>query len=122
MGEVARVGEKMVALICAMDAMADREYARAGAIHGKEFASSSEGFGVIAEEVQEAHECMEMVGAVMHQLLKAIRSEDAKAIRDVSVYIRENALSGAAELIQVAAMCKKMVHTLEVLNEEPVQA
>ena len=116
------MGEKMEALICAVDAMADREYARAGAIYGKEFASSSEGFGVIAEEVQEAHECMEMVGAVMHQLLKAIRSEDAKAIRDVSVYIRENALFGAAEMIQVAAMCKKMVHTLEVLNEEPVQA
>ena len=113
---------KIMGLVCAMDTMADREYARAGAIHGMEFASASEGFGVIAEEVQEAHECMELVGSVMHQLLKAIRAEDAKAIRDVSAYIMESALSCAAEMIQVAAMCKKMMHTLEVQREESVQA
>ena len=116
------MGEKMVALICAMDTISDREYGRAGAIHGMEFASASEGFGVIAEEVQEAHECMELIGSVMNQLLKAIRAEDPKAIRDVSAYIRETALSGAAEMIQVAAMCKKMAHTLEVAHETAVQA
>ena len=113
---------KMMSLVCAMDTMADREYARAGSIHGMEFKSSSEGFGVIAEEVQEAHECMELVGSVMRHLLKEIRSEDAEAIKDISAYIMESALDGAAELVQVAAMCKKMMHTLEVQHEESVQA
>lgn len=104
---------KMEALTGAVDGVADKEYARAGAIHGMTFASTNEGFGVIAEEVQEAHECMERIGAVMYQLLKAIRLDDKKAIRELSEYILDAAINGAAEIIQVGAMCKKMIRTLK---------
>jgi hypothetical protein len=77
------------------------------------FASTHEGYGVIAEELQEASEEQEKASAVMYQLLKAIREEKKQAICDLADYIRDAAVSAAAEMIQVAAMCEKMGRTVK---------
>ena len=70
------------------------------------------GYGVIAEELQEAAEEQEKASAVMYQLLKAIREEKPKAITDLADYIRDTAVSAAAEMIQVAATCQKLNRTI----------
>lgn len=117
------MNDKMKALTGAVEGLVEMEYARAGSIYGMVFHSGHEGYGVIAEEVQEARECGERVDAVMYQLLKALRIEDGHAVRELAQYILDSAVQGAAELIQVAAMCEKMIRTsLEVGHEESVQA
>lgn len=104
---------KMEALTGAVDGLVNMEYMRAGAIHGLTFQSGHEGYGIIAEEVQEARECMERIEAVMYQLLKSLRLEDDRATCDLSKYILDSAIQGAAELVQVGAMCRKMIRTLK---------
>ena len=70
------------------------------------------GYGVLAEEVQEAGDEVDLVDAVMRQLLLAIRDEKPSSIVDLADYIRDKAVSAAAELVQVAAMCEKLVKTI----------
>ena len=96
-----------------LNLMAQNEYDRAAMLHGYYFASAHEGYGVIAEEVQEAGDELETVEAVMRQLLLAIREEKAQSIVDLADYIRDRAVNAAAECIQVAAMCTKLGRTVQ---------
>lgn len=105
----------MTSIVHPINLLASGEYDRAASIHGEVFASTHEGYGVIAEELQEAMTEAERACAVMCQLLKAIRDEKRQTIFDLTDYIRDTAVNGAAELIQVAAMCEKMRRT--VINE-----
>lgn len=88
------------------------EYDRAAKLHGAVFASPHEGYGVIAEEVQEAGDALELAESVMRRMLLAIREEKPSAIIDLADYIRDTAVNAAAECIQVAAMCEKMTRTV----------
>lgn len=102
----------MMTIVHPINLLVSDEYDRAAKIHGAVFASSHEGYGVIAEEVQEAGDDVELIESVMYQLLNAIRQENKQAIRDYADYIRDKAVNGAAELVQVAAMCTKLVRTV----------
>ena len=103
----------MTSIVHPINLLVSDEYERAAGIHGLVFASTHEGYGVIAEELQEAVTEAERAQAVMHQLLKAIHREKAQTICDLADYIRDTAVNGAAELIQVAAMCEKMANTVK---------
>lgn len=103
----------MGTLIRPLNLMAQNEYDRAAMLHGYYFASAHEGYGVIAEEVQEAGDELETAEAVMRQLLLAIREEKTQSIVDLADYIRDKAVSAAAECIQVAAMCAKLGRTMQ---------
>ena len=98
----------MSTIIRPVNALVDTEYERAAQLHGEAFASAHEGFGVIAEEIQEAGDELNMVVACMPQLLAAIWESRGQAIVDLADYIRDRAVNAAAECIQVAAMSRKM--------------
>ena len=103
----------MTTIVKPMNEAVDAEYNRAASIHGKTFASVHEGYGVISEELQEAVTEVERAQAVMYHLLKAIHREDQQTVCDYADRIRDTVVNGAAELVQVAAMCRKMAATLQ---------
>ena len=102
----------MLTIVNPVNLLVSDEYDRAAKLHGAVFASPHEGYGVIAEEMQEAGDALELAEAVMRQLLLAIREEKPKAIIDLADCIRDQAVNAAAESIQVAAMCEKMTRTV----------
>ena len=103
----------MSTIVHPVNLLVDTEYERAAQLHGAVFASPHEGYGVIAEELQEAVTEIERAQAFMYQLLKAIHEENAKATIDMADCICVMAVNAAAESIQVAAMCEKMRKTME---------
>lgn len=110
----------MPTIVQPINLMVSDEYDRAAEIHGKVFASAHEGYGVIAEELQEAMTELERAQGVMYQLLKAIHQEKPQSVADFADYIRDQAVNAAAELVQVAAMCEKMVRTVRQPDEVTV--
>lgn len=110
----------MTTIVHPVNLLVSDEYDRAAKLHGAVFASPHEGYGVIAEEVQEAGDALELAEAVMRQLLIAIREEKPRAMIDLADYIRDTAVNAAAECIQVAAMCEKMTRTVRKPDETAV--
>lgn len=98
----------MSMIVHPVNLLVETEYERARQMHGDVFTDAHQGYGVIAEEIQEAGDELEKVEGVMYQLLAAIRESRGKAICDLAAYMQENAVKAAAECIQVAAMCHKM--------------
>lgn len=103
----------MTTIVHPLNLLVSDELDRATKIHGETFTSPHEGYGVIAEEVQEAGDALEIAESVMKQLLLAIREEKPKSMIDLADYIRDQAVNAAAELVQVAAMCEKMTRTVK---------
>lgn len=102
----------MTTIVHPINLLVSDEYDRAAGIHGAVFASPHEGYGVIAEEIKEAGDEWEEAEKGLRRLLNAIHRESTKDIIDIADSIRDRAVNGAAELIQVAAMCEKMVKTV----------
>lgn len=87
--------------------LAAEECARAKEEYGEKYASPHEGFGVLCEEVQEAEDEVKAVKRDLDYLLRAIRH--GEPMDALLAEIRMDALSGAAEMLQVAAVCQKMM-------------
>ena len=104
---------KMDSIVHPVNLLVDMEYERAKMMYGGMFANAHEGFGVIAEEVQEAAEEAEKAIDLLSPMLRAIRADDKVKIVDKAYMIRDRAVNAAAEMIQVAAMCEKLVKTME---------
>ena len=107
------MGTKMQSIVHPIHLLVDTEYERAKMIHGGVFASGHEGYGVIAEEVQEAVEEANDVVDKLDALLRSLRGEDRQNTIDWADALGDSAVNAAAEMIQVAAMCQKMVKTME---------
>lgn len=93
------------------------ELARAQVNHGKTYASMHEAFGVLSEELYEADIEYHEVRAYEEVLISAIHNGNSKLLRDELTVIFNRALQAACELVQVAAVAKKAIHTL---NEKGV--
>ena len=104
---------KMQSIVHPIHLLVEMERERAAMLHGAVFASGHEGYGVIAEEVQEAVEEANDVVDKLDALLRSLRGEDRQNIIDRADALGDSAVSAAAELIQVAAMTQKMVKTME---------
>ena len=102
----------MTSIIRPINLLVSDELDRASKIHGEVFASAHEGFGVIAEEVQEVGDELEKAEGNLSTMLSFIRDEDNQRIADVADCLRDAAVNAAAELIQVAAMCEKLKRTV----------
>lgn len=89
-----------------------KEYVRACNEWGDVFASLHEGYGVIAEEVQEACDEQERIMTSLGDLLYKIREGSPDDVENVCHRIERYARLMACESVQVAAMARKMVHTL----------
>ena len=98
----------MTTIVHPINLLVADERDRASKIHGAVFASAHEGFGVIAEEVQEVGDEMEIAEGNLSTMLALIREGDSQRIADVADCLRDRAVNAAAELIQVAAMCEKL--------------
>ena len=107
------MGTKMQSIVHPINLLVETEYQRAERLYGGVFASGHEGYGVIAEEVLEAEDEMQYVERNLVGLLRSLRGSDKQSVMDWADAVRDVAVNAAAELIQVAAMCQKMVKTME---------
>ena len=99
-----------------MEAAAEAEYEKILAKWGV-FHSAHEGYSVLLEEVEEAQEEMESLGADMKSFWRMIREDNDTEAVNIADMMYQDAIRGAAELIQVAAVCKKFMERTEVTGE-----
>lgn len=102
----------MTTIVQPLNLLVSDELDRASKIHGETFASTHEGFGVIAEEVNESGNECKRCETGLRYLIDAIQRECNEDIADISDQIRDAAVNAAAEMIQVAAMAEKMTRTV----------
>lgn len=102
----------MSTIVQPINLLVSDEYDRAAKLHGAVFASPHEGYGVIAEEVLEVQNENAKIVSGCQTLLAFIQQEDMQKVMDTADAIRDAAVNAAAECIQVAAMCEKMVRTV----------
>lgn len=95
----------------------DAEQQEAEKNHGRTFASAHEGYGVLAEELQEATDEEENVMTSLGKLLYAIRQDSVENIENVCLRIERCAMLAACEYCQVAAMARKMILTMNESKE-----
>lgn len=103
----------MTTIVHPINLLVSDELDRASKLYGETFASAHEGFGVIAEEVQEVGDELEKAEGNLSTMLVFIREENNQRIADVADCLRDAAVNAAAELIQVAAMCEKLTRTVK---------
>lgn len=99
-----------------MEAAEEAEYEKILAKWGV-FHSAHEGYSVLLEEVEEAQEEMESLGADMKSFWRMIREDNDTEAENIAEMMYQDAIRGAAELIQVAAVCKKFIESTEVTGE-----
>lgn len=90
-----------------LQSLMERELFSANAVHPA-FHSLHEGYAVLLEEVCEAEEALATIQVYMERLWAAVRSDNPSVSAEFAGRIREEAVSLAAEAIQVAAMGKKL--------------
>lgn len=75
------------------------------------FASNHEGYAVIKEEIEEAEECMENILTAISEVWINVKSN--YGITYDNDALKCEAINGAIELIQVAAMAQKFIDSEE---------
>lgn len=82
--------------------------------HGKHFSTPHEGYGVLMEEIWEARVHAHAIDTLAENLLPMLHQVERcpEAYCSQLTKIKEQALRGAAELVQVAAMCEKGLRTM----------
>ena len=91
-----------------------QELALANKDHGGRFHSLHEGYGVLREELDEAKEERQAVGDAFGDVMYFIRTGQYAELRGCLIEMRHRAKLAACEYIQVAAMCDKMLGSMEV--------
>lgn len=104
----------MKKLLAGVDTLVDLELGLANKDHGDRFHSLHEGYGVIREELDEAKEERQAVGDAFGDVMYYIRTGQYAELRECLVKMNERAQLAACEYIQVAAMCKKLLASMEV--------
>lgn len=100
--------------------LVQKEYQWAAAEHGGAANSPHEGFALIKEEEEEAADQMSAVSKRITSLWFAVKADDLFLQGRYLNEIKDTAILGACELIQVAAMAEKAIQGLK--NEEEKQA
>lgn len=91
-----------------MEAAAEAEYEKILAKWGV-FHSAHEGYVVLQEEVEEAQEEMESLREDMKALWGKIREDAEDEAAEIAAEIYADAIRGAAELMQVGAVCLRFI-------------
>lgn len=115
-----------------LDAVVEREVARAKQEHGETYHSPHEAYAVLREEIEEAQRCLRDVeeaffkkdtglprkgvwGLVsLTRMGKPSKEQLAAVLRDVMT----DAKYGAAELVQVAAVCRKTLDSMDAWEQK----
>lgn len=97
----------MTTLMRQVQALIQEESKRAGMVYGP-IVSIPEGYGVLAEELQELQdEYVQLMGGAADELLRMIRRHQTKEQLLKLTDMRTIALRLASEAIQVAAVCDR---------------
>ena len=107
----------MKKLLVEVGEICDKEYARANEQYPA-FASDHEGHDVLREEIDETGEALSTVFEVNTDMERAIRKNDAAAVRKMAMKIYDEALNTAAEAIQTAAMAQKLIKSQDLRKEK----
>ena len=99
-------------IIRALDPVVDAELDRAQWTKGKTFASPHEGYAVIKEEIEECTEALVGQWMALAEVWEAVRDDRDIAGEDVCS-LCSSAKETAAEAVQVAAMCEKMLFSMD---------
>jgi hypothetical protein len=99
-----------------IDQLVKMELQESYVVHGG-FNSKHEGYAVLKEEIEEAEHEFRKVKAVLNNMWNSIKANERQIVRYIAERALETAKKGIAEMIQVAAMCEKMVMFIE--GEEP---
>lgn len=108
----------MTKLLSRIKANVDAELKEARKNNGLYFNSSHEGFGVIAEELEEAREEASDTINSFEPMVRAIRKNDKGVLDNLLVSLENHATLAACEFIQVAAMARKMRESEEVKTND----
>ena len=101
-----------------LPALVEEELAAAMEIHG-DFASMHEGYAVLLEEVEEAEVELKDVQGYTARLWDNIKTPHGAAMIIAALNIKEKAINLAAEAIQVAAMARKILISLDAEKVTP---
>lgn len=97
----------MQQLLNDVTALVGDELTRANKQYGDSFNSLHEAYAVIKEELEEAQDEIDIVEDLLNEFWLFTKHDDASGCDNVAYKIRNTAIRGAAELIQVAAMAEK---------------
>ena len=103
----------MDGLIKSVSALVAEEYQRAAAAHGGAVGSPHEGYALTREEADEARDQMSCVDSLMGSLWLAVKADDLQSQPKTLRRIKNEAIKGACEFIQVAAMADKSIAGIE---------
>jgi len=103
----------MEELIKSVSRLVGEEYRRAATAHGGAASSPHEGYALTKEETDEAHDQIICVEHLMDSLWLAVKADDIQSQPKILRRIRNEAIKGACELIQVAAMANKAIAGIE---------
>lgn len=95
----------------------EREYGRASSDHGPVNHSDHESYAVLLEEVEEARDEVASLERSMCDLWQSIKQNTSPETCVSLVQVQRSALLAACECIQVAAMAKKAILTIEERSE-----
>ena len=100
-------------LLNEVNALTLKEYERAAKVNGDTFNSPHETYAVILEEFEEATENLEEFDDAFKAYWSCVKKNDRTSQKDQLIYMHHYAISAAAEMIQVAAMCHKALKGFE---------
>lgn len=102
----------MVELMRAISNAVIEEQTRAAIRYGNVNASSHESYAIIKEELDEAADDLTALSESMSKFWSSIKNNSVVEQISSTIDAEKNATQAAAELVQVAAMCRKARKTI----------
>lgn len=102
----------MNAVIDKIPVLVAEELEAANNIHSA-FHSLHEGWAVLKEEIEEAHDEYQRLSTMLWEMWNAVKKDSTKEALDDTINIELFATNLAAEAIQVAAMARKVQASIE---------
>lgn len=94
--------------------LADEEYKRSSEVYGPLNHSAHESHALLAEEVEEASECMEQLVQNLSKFWRLVRyNEDPAILQTILQGVYREALCLAAEAVQCAGLAYKAIISIE---------
>lgn len=86
--------------------------------YGPNYASKHEAYSILKEEVEEAKEAMDKFRPTMHIFWKSVRGLAVDNVQNYTdrkhiIYMKKLAIELAHEAVQIAAVCQKIIESID---------